>query len=767
MQTIRQLSAIASAFVESDSDVESTDASQRDSSISVAKIQYRFDLTHILRQNPITLSTNFAIGELKGNAALLLQILAVKGIVHIRDGFYEKLWAIQSTLMQCTQYPTSAVMRDYLVEIRQILSEGVCFNSGVDKCNMVLLGGELLSGHPIDLIMFEVFSKLDKGNMPFKILVSESSIRYFKGLETPALPHGESVQNQFCWEDLCYKYREDFFLRVDLTSFYSLYRNHVSILSYEKYNSDPQLLLFHRFFSFRNVQNLVNEIGKRALTSSVKLGQEFRDIAEYLKTVHVTNWMQESKKIIDQINDLFSVFLKMEKCSVFFEQIWPLDILTQINEPDEEKINSPSVVCSCVYKNKSSKGVINLEGQIFEGNMTSIEVLDISQTCIEKNCSDSIDISQRVCSIPVCLKAYPIHIQPRPHAFVLGDLHGNPLVLITSLIVKGLISMPPDKFTSLVSCIEKFAQPCQSQADFKLLKANLLELLGTIKLEPDYEKTRIILVGDELADRGPNDIVMLYLLQWLDLHHFSYEITFSNHSFEHMRQANGDYDVSYLTDQETTRHCLLLDDSKAPSDIISLTHLLQWIDVCGKEVCDEIRTIYRTIYLKHVKLLSYYFSDDELTLIFHACIGLKTIEEIAGYFNLLQPKYPPIQFRKDTAQELMKSIDDLNERFLLIFDDVIEDIVCRRDLTHPIVRILWERNESQILRKQDFIAYDGMFKELIHQRKPPCNFKISIIHGHSGEGFVYPNLMKYVVNLDDLLGKNVGFSKGILKTVDW
>ncbi|RNC77554.1 metallophosphoesterase [Piscirickettsia salmonis] len=108
---------------------------------------------------------------------------------------------------------------------------------------------------------------------------------------------------------------------------------------------------------------------------------------------------------------------------------------------------------------------------------------------------------------------------------VIGDAHGNPLKILQHLHNEGLITNYRELYGQLLDSYKNNNVRAFIQ---------LLEQLSFSGLE-ERQKTQIMLLGDLLADRGQNDIMMLSLFRVLTEQHVQYNVVFSNHDREFLR----------------------------------------------------------------------------------------------------------------------------------------------------------------------------------------------------------------------------------------
>lgn len=308
----------------------------------------------------------------------------------------------------------------------------------------------------------------------------------------------------------------------------------------------------------------------------------------------------------------------------------------------------------------------------------------------------------------------------------LGDLHGNALKLIFSLIKEGVIEITKKHYQKIVTLYEKDTDKI-TQKDIQ----NYQAILQTITINKEIAVT---LIGDEFADRGKNDYFTLLVLKRLKEGDVDLDITISNHSAEFIC----DYDKPKFTGA----HALF------PGQGDSLTRMMQLITK-GVISEAEIRDIVKDVYIPTIKAIGYTVADNgNLSIFSHAPIGLETIESLARKFK--------IEYKEKTREDLIATIDAINDRVRIEFSSKQLTKLIQKEqhsstnpegfkpategsmpITHnsPLNRIIWNRLIERNLKTQ-----------------PENNaFIVKFVHGHVGDSTTAPH--KDLLNLDNQLGK--------------
>lgn len=303
----------------------------------------------------------------------------------------------------------------------------------------------------------------------------------------------------------------------------------------------------------------------------------------------------------------------------------------------------------------------------------------------------------------------------------IGDLHANSLKFLFMLVTHGIIEINDQDYKRYVELYHKDTDDLTADdiAEIKNITANL-----TIK-NPEL---LVRLIGDELADRGKNDLFILLLLKKLENEKVPYEILVSNHS------------ITFLDDYETGRPFQsVLGYSQAGS-----SYNLQTLIDKGLVSRDEITEMVEQYYIPALKALSYSLSDDKqtITIYSHAPIDVgsdHTVKALAKLFN--------VEFNDSSAVELAKTIERINVIFTLhLKNHTLHTLYDIRRLgyetknsTNALEVLTWNR------------GYRSINREPVHN-----GYHVNYVHGHDPSGPTLGN----IINLDNKLGKIPQFHQG-------
>lgn len=286
----------------------------------------------------------------------------------------------------------------------------------------------------------------------------------------------------------------------------------------------------------------------------------------------------------------------------------------------------------------------------------------------------------------------------RRNHVTLGDIHGNALKLIYSLIEENILTLQPKEDYLKLRDIYKKDPSDLSSEDLAAFK----KILSNAKLN---KQKSLILVGDELSDRGNNDYFTLLVLQKLRNEDFDVEIMLSNHSMEFIQ----DFEKPHMTGKAR------LGRGQARS-LENLAKLIKQGLVDEKEV----KQIVHECYIPTVRAIGYTIKNDgTLSLFSHAPIGLETIKAMAARYD--------IPYQDDTRTNLIQTIDQINTKVATIFKQgKLYNEMQRPPSSYtkgdpipasvPLRRLVWNR---------------GVGSEL--EVKPSGGFEIRFVHGHIGQ----------------------------------
>ncbi len=329
--------------------------------------------------------------------------------------------------------------------------------------------------------------------------------------------------------------------------------------------------------------------------------------------------------------------------------------------------------------------------------------------------------------------AHPIDSLSR-HVSI-GDLHGNALKLIFTLIQESFLTLEngAKDYDELVRIYKKFYTLSITEETKAEIQADL-HSFRTILDRATCSNTRALtLIGDEFADRGSNDYLTLLVFNKLSKSDLETTVILSNHG------------IDFLSDFEKER---FTGSSKiAGEDGASLKRMKELIDA---ELIDEseVRQMVSDAYIPMVKLFGYTVSPDRknITLFSHAPVGFETIQAVAEKWG--------IPYNESSVDDLIDTIDAINaymhqllankklgdtasiEEKEILASSALTELYKDPFYSHvttaqPFYRTLWNRHFNSV------------------QLKPTYAYSVHAVHGHCGAGGNVHNR----TNLDTGFGK--------------
>jgi hypothetical protein len=335
----------------------------------------------------------------------------------------------------------------------------------------------------------------------------------------------------------------------------------------------------------------------------------------------------------------------------------------------------------------------------------------------------------------VDIDIYPVELQKiarttKQTELTLGDLHGNALKLIHFLTAENVLNISKQDFDYFVT-IYKNSTHNLSIGNLR----SFTQLLSKITFNP---VGLIRFLGDELADRGNNDLFTLLIFKKMQEHHVPYEILFSNHGLTFLESYE-------LKDPSALQFDLGYSQSSSWYNLQAVIEKLISLNVFTSMV--EIS------YKPYLKILSYALgikdSKPLLCIYSHAPIGMETLQALADVYA--------VPFSPLSITDLCATIDAINDLFkqdirqgcLLKYSDftVISKMQLPLGLISippnaPFLRITWNRATGD---------------KFLNTKATTNTFDIEFIHGHEGPQQGSGNIHSYsknMINLDaSLLGK--------------
>jgi hypothetical protein len=224
------------------------------------------------------------------------------------------------------------------------------------------------------------------------------------------------------------------------------------------------------------------------------------------------------------------------------------------------------------------------------------------------------------------------------------------------------------------------------------------------------------LIGDDLADRGKNDYLTLFVYTVLKNLNVNFEVIASNHNMEFIRQ----YAYGFKNDSKVI--------FAGKEFFCSLTGMSE--DIKRKLFDEEsISNLIENSYLPYMKLLSYSVQDNTITYFSHAPINRQRIRSLALQMN--------IEPMTNTIENLVKTIDAMNKKFSELLSDkesLFSFFENEYENEGGMKSFVWGREEVGVEEDDE-----------------PVDFREINIHGHLGSGRIDNKNVKnncFYVNID-------------------
>ena len=320
---------------------------------------------------------------------------------------------------------------------------------------------------------------------------------------------------------------------------------------------------------------------------------------------------------------------------------------------------------------------------------------------------------------------------------VIGDLHGNVIKFIYILIRYGLVRLDRGQ-----ADYDELLSICRISAD--TLAESDIERFFEILCAADYVNVlSLIILGDDLADRMYNDLLMLLLYSLLLDHCIHYQIILSNHGELGLRSIRAGYCIQEMVISGLNRN-------GTPYRIslqASLDYLWTLID---RQVVSlsTVRDLMDRVYKPFVCLIGYHpIQEGELILYTHAPVGILQMKEVMRAWH--------VRYDESSMAGMGRAIDQLNSKYrasIQLNVPALGPLDLSAELRiKALTPLLWQRElpEDFTLTLQDE------------------TWSLSLMHGHMGATPDWkgtderPDFYK-LYNLDTNLGKSLDSFQGLL-----
>jgi hypothetical protein len=323
----------------------------------------------------------------------------------------------------------------------------------------------------------------------------------------------------------------------------------------------------------------------------------------------------------------------------------------------------------------------------------------------------------------------------------IGDLHSNAVLFLYFLQQHHIVSLTDEQYRILVHHYVALEKAKEKQIPVEQVIFSTQQIIKIIESLSVLHKPRLRLIGDEMADRGVNDLFILLILKKLYENKVPYKILLSNHGLCFISL--------YLGWMQGTKQINWMMNPEMMKSFNELKHSVELGLVKQQQIKDWIETFY----LPYIHLVDYSLSktSQRLTLYSHAAIGYNDVLELAVYTE--------IPFHAETFLELAQTIEDIQSQFktnifpkictlLCNMSNIDDEQVARNYISIFMNSILWK------------ICWNRDYSELALFRPLSINsYYLRYVHGHDHE---FTNSLNYI-SLDGYLGKTLEDNCGELK----
>lgn len=328
---------------------------------------------------------------------------------------------------------------------------------------------------------------------------------------------------------------------------------------------------------------------------------------------------------------------------------------------------------------------------------------------------------------------------------VLGDMHGNPLLLLHQLVQTGFLKIKPGvtdtQWKAFSQAIKNkdfepstFRNPTKFR-DFSVRLGNIFHLGPS-----STSSKKLILAGDLLADRAYHDGHMLSIFHFLQARGVNYEIIFSNHDAAFLNYYFVNKDKA-----EGEGYVIPSNDNIPPDKKASLEALHTSLNQ-DPTLRAEFKKMVEEVYLPHLKLLD--LSEDGKILYTHGIMTKSIFEELQRASGL----------DPETPLPLPKTIEHINKWF---HKEVLKDRKnfeshalenLNKPIQSPVYQLIWNMANIQIdkgtfhLVGRETFSKEGTRLPLL----PPHPSIENMVHGHTPD----PPLLEHITVLRDVISSS-------------
>lgn len=322
------------------------------------------------------------------------------------------------------------------------------------------------------------------------------------------------------------------------------------------------------------------------------------------------------------------------------------------------------------------------------------------------------------------LKHYPNVEISTFDAVAVGDLHGNALKLLHFLLKNSIVSWDTFEKSESEALYKQFYELYNATPITRDNVLKLRELIKSLRITPNAPLIRFL--GDELADRGKNDLFTLLLFDHLHTNGVNYRCILSNHTQRFLKTYN------------TMREGQYIDPSEYEGCFCSQAALFSCIEQ-GIIELDEVNRMIDN-HKTHLHILDHGLYDQGTYQYTHAITSHNIGQHLAQKLNLFYFEATPL-FRVWSTWRVQQAfqqrlISDNNNLFNRDIMSQLSNGYSINEDEYPFECALWNRAHNSVQRRASH---------------PDYAYEQRSIHGHEPHDPLADD--KFIVSLDALFGK--------------
>lgn len=328
---------------------------------------------------------------------------------------------------------------------------------------------------------------------------------------------------------------------------------------------------------------------------------------------------------------------------------------------------------------------------------------------------------------------HPLKTLSTSSLVTIGDLHGNSLKLLYLLLKLGIVFWPDNEEKKPGELYQDFYRAYHITPPTKESLKTLKDLITKLHISDAEHRPHLRFLGDELADRGLNDLISLWIFDTLHQHGVQYDCCYSNHTHEFL----GNY-VRVLINQGSY------------SELNAAFQSFSWLYYCitanliEKNVVIDLVENHKT----HLRLMTYGLENTGIFQYTHAPTSYTIDQFLAQKLQLFYIANRP-EFRAWSIEKINHAFGVLlskNQNLTLFNREIIISLNNHNVLKeheHPFEHIIWNRTYK------DFLMRPPTHREYGYEQ--------GSVHGHD---LLDPDSNQNdIVCLDNLFGKVDSFQQ--------